>query len=385
MARPVSAITRVRRLLHVLFGSSLVAAMVGVFLRLSHGMIADAVIAFLLALVAAGAWWARMSDWQPRAGSLVLTLCGVGALVLIDTWGIPLLFTALIVLVVDWGMWLGLGTAVVTTGLLAAMLHRQYADDPDVVGGVIGQSAANAVLFALVLIFAGVLRALDAQHAELVQVNAQLTEAMEASRDLVLAEERARAAAELHDGLGHQLTLISMSLDYAGRMRNRDPEKAWGEVANASVAARQALADMRLWVRALHPARLDQLTEPSAFEAVAEVFRGTGLDVQVEVATDEPLDAPRGLFAYRLVQEGLTNALRHAGASRVVFSIERDDGGTLRLTVADNGNGSGEIQPGYGLRGLIERAEELGGTVTLQPSGRLGGLDVIAELPAVAA
>ena len=242
---------------------------------------------------------------------------------------------------------------------------------------------SNTIQFSLVLIVAVLLRAFNAQHAELVTVNAQLTEAMDASRDLVLATERARAAADLHDGLGYQLTLISMSLEYADRMREKDAELAWDEVANASATARQALADMRLWVRALHPARLDQLTEPSSFEAVADVFRGTGLNVEVEVSTDEQLDARRTLFAYRLIQEGLTNALRHARASQVLVTITQDEAGGLRLVVADNGSGSSKIRPGYGLRGLIERAEALGGRLRLQLPGSLGGLDLIAELPEV--
>lgn len=384
MFRPASVITRVRRLLQVLFGASLLALLGGAVLRLLHGLPAEGVTDLLLAAIAVGAWWLRMSDRQPRAASLVLTLCGLGTIVLADTWGFPLLFTGLIVLVVDWGMWLGVAASVLVTVVLAVLLYHQDGGGSEAIGGVLGQTLANALLFGLVLILAAVLRALDAQHTELLAVNARLTEAMDASRDLVLAQERARAAAELHDGLGHQLTLVSMSLDYAHRMRDRDPDKAWSEVANASVAARQALADMRLWVRALHPARLDQLTEPSAFEAVAEVFRGTGLEVTVDVAAGEQLAGPYGLFAYRLIQEGLTNALRHAHASKVVFSIRHDDTGELHLVVGDNGSGSGEIQPGYGLRGLIERAEELGGTLTLLRPGRLGGLDVSVDLPAVA-
>ena len=381
MAHPVAAISRVRRLLHLLFGLGVVAALSGAAAWFAQGEPASALAGVLVVTLAGVAWWFRMSDRYPRAASLVLALCGVGALAFVDTLGLPLLFTALIVLVVDWGMWLGVAVAATMVAILVALLH---ADTGGNLEAVIGQTLMNSALFVVILIFAAVLRAFDHQHAELLLVNERLTEAMDASRDLVLAQERARAAAELHDGLGQQLTLVSMSLDYADRTRARDPEPAWAEVANASVVVKQALADMRLWVRALHPARLDQLTEPSAFESVAEVFRGTGLDVQVEIAPDERLERPHALFAYRLIQEGLTNALRHARATRVVFRIERDADG-LRLTVGDNGAGDGEIQPGFGLRGLTERAEELGGTLRLNRPGGLGGLDVIAELPAVTA
>ncbi len=381
MPRP--AVARVRLMLHVLFASSVLAGAGGVVTQIVTADAASVVASVVLLGIAVAAWWFRMTGRYPRVASLVLSLCAVGIVALVDTLGLPLLFTALVVLVVDWGMWLGVAMVLVTNAVMAVMLYDAAGGD---LGLVVGQSILNSSLFVLILLFGGLLRAFDRQQAELLDANVKLTEAMDASRDLVLAEERARAAAELHDGLGHQLTLVSMSLDFAERMRDRDPARAWAEVGHGSAIAKQALADMRLWVRALHPARLDQLTEPSAFEAVADAFRGTGIEVRVEVGSDERLDRPQALFAYRLIQEGLTNALRHARATEVVFGIERDAAGGLKLAVGDNGAGVADtdgLQPGYGLRGLTERAEALGGTLRLRSPGRLGGLDVIAELPAV--
>ncbi len=383
MPRPASAITRSRWPIHVLIGVSIVAAAGGSVIHLVEGMTGQAVAGFVLVAVVGVAWRAWTYERLQKAASLVLALCSIGLLAMVDALGFPMVFTALILLVLDWGIWLGIMVSLLISGLMVVLLYQIYGDQPGGASIIVGQAVTNTIQFILVLIVAALLRAYNAQHAELVTVNAQLTEAMDASRDLVLATERARAAADLHDGLGHQLTLISMSLEYADRMREKDAELAWDEVANASATARQALADMRLWVRALHPARLDQLTEPSSFEAVADVFRGTGLNVTVEVSTDEQFDARQTLFAYRMIQEGLTNALRHARASQVVVTIAQDDAGRLRLVVADNGSGNSEIRPGYGLRGLIERAEALGGRLRLQHPGSLGGLDLIAELPEV--
>lgn len=383
MPRPALGIARARWPIHVLIGVSIVAAFGGSVIRLVQGLTLQAVAGFAMVVVAGAVWRLWTNERQQKAASLVLALCGIGLLAMVDALGFPMVFTALILLVLDWGIWLGIVVSLLISGLMVGLLHQAYGDQPGGVAVIVGQTVSNTIQFSLVLIVAVLLRAFNAQHAELVTVNAQLTEAMDASRDLVLATERARAAADLHDGLGYQLTLISMSLEYADRMREKDAELAWDEVANASATARQALADMRLWVRALHPARLDQLTEPSSFEAVADVFRGTGLNVEVEVSTDEQLDARRTLFAYRLIQEGLTNALRHARASQVLVTITQDEAGGLRLVVADNGSGSSKIRPGYGLRGLIERAEALGGRLRLQLPGSLGGLDLIAELPEV--
>ncbi|MFT4216526.1 MAG: histidine kinase [Micropruina sp.] len=378
MPRPSTApADRVRRLLNAMFAGGLLAALGSAVLQLADRP-GNATALLLLVVVAAAAWRFRATGRFTRVASLVLTLCGIGVVTFGDNLGLPLLFAALIVLVVDWSVWAGCALAVLMTAVLVALLHDGYQGDWT---PVLLQSLANLALLSIVLVFGAVLRAFDQQHRELVAANARLTEAMDASRDLVLAQERARAAAELHDGLGHQLTLVSMSLEFAGRVRERDPAAAWKEVVNASAMTRQALADMRLWVRALHPARLEELTDPQSFEAVADVFRGTGLEVGVEVAPEiGRLDRPRTLFAYRLIQEALTNVLRHTAADRVRCTLDRD-AGRLRVVVSDNGRVEQEPEPGFGLRGLTERARELGGTLVLRHPGRLGGLDVIAEVP----
>lgn len=381
MLRSKPAASRVQRFLHVLFGISVAAALGGIATAFGENLAPQAATAAMMIVIALGTWYYWSAGRQKQTVALVLALSAIGLLMTIDAFGFPLVFTALIVLVLSWGLWVGVGVSLIITVIMGALLHQSFGEDAGGLTYVIGQSLANAVLFSLVLIVAALLRAIETQRAELESANAQLTDAMKTSRDLVLAEERARAAAELHDGLGHQLTLISMSLEYADRMREKKPELAWQEVANASETTRQALADMRLWVRALHPARLDQLGEPGAFDAIAEVFRGTGLDVAVDVSGTESLGTSHALFAYRLIQEGLTNVLRHAGATGVVFAVSRENSGALRLTVGDNGTGTGDIQPGYGLRGLMERAEELGGQLRLVRPGRLGGLDLVAELP----
>ncbi len=302
MLRSKPAASRVQRFLHVLFGISVAAALGGIATAFDRDLAPQAATAAMMIVIALGTWYYWSAGRQKQTVALVLALSAIGLLMTIDAFGFPLVFTALIVLVLSWGLWVGVGVSLIITVIMGALLHQSFGDDAGGITYVIGQSLANAVLFSLVLIVAALLRAIETQRAELESANAQLTDAMKTSRDLVLAEERARAAAELHDGLGHQLTLISMALEYADRMREKKPELAWREVANASETTRQALADMRLWVRALHPARLDQLGEPGAFDAIAEVFRGPGLDVAVDVSNTESLGTSHALFAYRLIQ-----------------------------------------------------------------------------------
>lgn len=216
--------------------------------------------------------------------------------------------------------------------------------------------------------------------AELALANVALRRSLSLEREVVLAEERARSARELHDGLGHHLTLISMALEFAQRTREGQPERAWAEVGTAAETTRRAMDDMRLWVRALDPPIDAGLGGRAAFEAIVEAFRGTGLDVRVQHHGDEhALPAQVSLFATRFVQEGLTNVLRHSGAGVVAIEAVQSPA-QLRLSIADDGLGSLPTGEGFGLRSLRERAELLGGSLTRCRAG-LGGLELVAVLP----
>lgn len=206
-------------------------------------------------------------------------------------------------------------------------------------------------------------------HEGLRAAHQRVLNSLDTEKELVLADERARTAREVHDGLGHRLTCIRMGLDFADRSWDTDQEAARTEVRHARTQTQETLAHMRIWVRALNPPRVNGISGAAAFDDIAEAFRGTGLQVQVQIAGEErvvPQDT--SLFCYRLVQEGLTNALRHAQASQVRIAVTYLPA-ELRLAIADNG--TGEIEPcvseGFGLRSLRERAEALGGSVQAGP------------------
>lgn len=117
-------------------------------------------------------------------------------------------------------------------------------------------------------------------------------------------------------------------------------------------------------VAALDP--VGSLTGTAALEAVADAFRGTGLEVSVTtLGAEQPLDRERALFCLRVMQEGLTNALRHGGAHRVDLVVDHADG--LTLTLTDDGSapetGDAEVATGYGLRSLTQQATRLGGDI----------------------
>ncbi|MEU4447131.1 sensor histidine kinase [Actinosynnema sp. NPDC050801] len=175
-----------------------------------------------------------------------------------------------------------------------------------------------------------------------------------AMAELSAAAERNRVARDVHDALGHHLTAVSVLLEKASAFRDRDPASADRAIEDARESARRALEDVRTSVRALRePFRLA--------ESLGHLARGLG--VSVACTGDESRYAPGALLAlYRAAQEGITNAMRHAGGSRVTVTVHCGPR-EARLVVADDGPGFPRDREGFGLRGLRERIAQAGGSV----------------------
>jgi signal transduction histidine kinase len=196
-------------------------------------------------------------------------------------------------------------------------------------------------------------------------------------------EERLRLARDLHDALGHDVAMISLQSAVAAEaLPERVPEaqRAVAEIRSVSLAA---MADLRSTVRRLR--RLDSAVELPAglneLPALAEQARSNGLDVRiVESGDDRDVPIAVGQAAYRIVQEALTNVIRHASTATAVITLDRGPY-ALTVTVRDNGQGAGELVAGNGIRGMKERAAEWGGEVTVTSSGRGAGTVVTAVLP----
>lgn len=336
-------------------------------------------MSLLAATVLIALTWTVRARLAPGAARGVLSAAVLLILVLADGGGhlgfdIPALLLALALVVVDIGPVAGL-LAALLLGIDAAVGHVQ-----------IGSDAATIVINALALAVLGTFgAAIGALWHGYQQTTEDLAAAMERQRrmadtqkELVLAEERARSARELHDTLGHRLTLIGMSLEYAERVGERDPSGARAEIATARTTAAEAMVEMRTWVRALSPVRDPDATGLLAINAIAESFRGTGLEVSVAHASDPfvvTMSEDAELLLYRAVQEGLTNALRHGRARRVCITTGRSEQ-TVRLEItSDLGAAAreslpeGPLAPGFGLRGLAERATALGGSVQARRAG----------------
>lgn len=217
--------------------------------------------------------------------------------------------------------------------------------------------------------------------AELQQAHRELQAYAAKAEALAVSEERNRLAREMHDTLGHRLTVSAVQLEAAERLIPTQPERAAEMVATVRQQVRAALGELRQTVAALRQPLEDDLPLERALPRLVDEFRqATGLDVRLQLPDPlPPLSPPQRLTLYRAAQEGLTNVHKHAAARRVQVRLECGDG-VVRLCVADDGRGPQDGEGGFGLRGLRERAAHLDGAVRFGPAAQGGSL-LEVELP----
>lgn len=225
--------------------------------------------------------------------------------------------------------------------------------------------------------------------AELREAHRQLQEYALRAEELAVVEERNRLAREMHDTIGHRLTVASVQLEGAQRICPRDPEQAASIIGTVRQQVREALAELRATVAALRtPIEADLQLRSSLRRLISQFEEATGLTVHRLLPGEMPnLPHVYRLTLVRTAQEALTNVQKHAGASQVWFVLSIRDG-AVTLLISDDGKGIslGGKPAGYGLRGLRERASQLDGELHLEP--RQGGgsqLSLRLPLPAEAA
>ncbi|MGZ9933170.1 sensor histidine kinase [Streptomyces sp. NC-S4] len=204
----------------------------------------------------------------------------------------------------------------------------------------------------------------------MIRTTLELRAARATVAQLAANEERLRMARDLHDLLGHSLSLITLKSELAGRMLPGQPEAAAQQVADIEQVSRQALVDVR---EAVSGYRRPTLPGELAGARTALAAAGVLADLPAPPADDLP-EAAESALAWSL-REAVTNVVRHSGAKRCRVTLETSqtlDGPVLQLTVTDDGTSGGQSVPGNGLTGLAERLEALGGTLSAGPAGRTG-------------
>ncbi len=219
--------------------------------------------------------------------------------------------------------------------------------------------------------------------AELQEAHRQLQAYATQVEALAVAQERNRLAREMHDTLGHRLTVAAVQLEGAQWLIPTDPERASRMVETVRRQVREALAELRQTVAALQAPLEADLALDRALTRLATGFEeATGIAVHLTLPNEMPaLPAAHRLALYRAAQEALTNVQRHAQAGNVWLQLARRDG-EIELLVGDDGIGfpANAEEGGFGLRGLRERATRLGGALRLE-SRPGGGAQLRLHLP----
>jgi len=357
----------------------------GLVLGYGYGSPDLLVVSFLMSVPLA---WRRRA---PVPAAAVVVVVGLVQLAVSSTDLLPGDIAALVMVYAlaayapRWASRAGLATGLVAA-CLAALRYDEGLYDPEalvVMAGVIGVTVIAA--WAL-----GDLRRARLQQLVGLEERARLLE-LERDQEMRLAAtaERARIAREMHDVVAHSLSVVIAQADGGRYAAENDPGAATGALDAIAGTGRQALADMRSLLGVLREGGQEEYApqpDVAAIDQLVADVQASGLDVDL-IAEGTPVPMPAGpqLAAYRIVQESLTNVLKHAGpTSRAWVRLQwRPD--ALELAVLDDGRGASAaiVDPdgqGHGLLGMRERAELHGGRLTAGPRTG-GGFAVHAALP----
>ena len=285
----------------------------------------------------------------------------------------------LLVLVSQCVLLLPLPAAAVVTAMVPLVhLGMGWADFARQGLGLLGAAVFTAVVTAL-------LQREQRARRELAEANELLRGYAAQAEELATTRERNRLARDIHDGLGHHLTVVQMQVQAARAVLATDPDRADAVLAKAQHQATEALAEVRRSVATLREPR----TSPplrTALEALTAEVSAAGVPATLEVTgTERQLSAEAEESLFRSAQEGLTNVGKHAEATSARVTLAYGDDGTVRLAVRDDGCGlpaprRGEEPGAFGLTGLRERAARAGGSLRVA-SVPGGGTELLVEVP----
>ncbi|GIJ60259.1 two-component sensor histidine kinase [Virgisporangium aurantiacum] len=332
----------------------------------SHGVDSPADVAAALVVLAS-------------TGALVLrrrypVAVGVAALAAIAAYGallhrpgpIMLVFVVALYTVVDEGhlaVALGLGAASVVAFAVADVNTR-------------GNGATLLHAGWVVAVIVGVTRN---RRAYLTEARARAVAAEQRAEEAArrrATEERLRIARELHDVLGHHLSMINVQASAA--LHRPDPDRSTQALTAIKQASRETLQELRRTIGILRTDGPVAAPGLDGLDDLVTTARRAGLEIRAELAETRPLPPDVDLAAFRIVQEALTNVTRHAGATAAVVRV-RPDRDAVVVEIEDDGTGA-PGPAGAGITGMTERAEALGGTLATGP-GPAGGFRVSARLP----
>ena len=216
-------------------------------------------------------------------------------------------------------------------------------------------------------------------YHELQTANEQLQEYANMSERMAQTRERNRLAREIHDTLGHTLTGIAAGLDACMTMIDISPDQTRKQLELLSKVSREGLKDVRRSVNELSPDSLERLRLDVAIrKMITDMSQVSGAQIYFDTdGTKLRFDEDEENAIYRVIQESVTNAVRHGNATEIWITLKKVDG-EIRLVIKDNGIGCKEIKSGFGTKHIQERIEMLRGTVKFNGNN---GFTVTAVIP----
>ncbi|MDY7086732.1 MAG: sensor histidine kinase [Actinomycetota bacterium] len=281
--------------------------------------------------------------------------------------------------------WLAVSWLISVDGIPADAFADGTGEFPPLMSALVSQVLMNVLVFGFAFFFGEIAWQSARREAVLVDQAEQLRQARTVAEEQAVVTERLRIARELHDVVAHHVSVMGIQAAAARRAMDRNAETARDSLTAVEESARTAVDELQRMLGALRTAD-EPVTAPSPgldrVEELLDRVRDAGLTPQFAVFGDaKDLPASTSQTAYRVVQEAVTNALKHAGASTIDVRI-RYLARELEIDVADDGRGAARTTGGMGLVGMRERVGLLGGTVeAANRSGDSGGFRVRSRLP----
>jgi len=287
---------------------------------------------------------------------ILLPLAGQSALVLPLAWMIPVCVLIYVTLV------------------MPLILRSRWVD-----------AVALAVVYGTGIVFVIVFTRVAASEREarneLAGANQRLRQHAAQVEELATTKERNRLAREIHDSLGHYLTVVNVQISAAQTILAQDRSRALDHLAKAKTLTQEGLAEIRRSVATLRASPTESRPLPEALAKLVEKWNSAGMQATLTILGNlRTLGPPAELTLYRAAQEALTNVGKHARTSHVDLTLDFASDSSVRLRVQDNGEGSSDTNGGFGLLGVRERVHLLNGEVRVRT--QVGqGFTLEVELP----
>ncbi|MFN0221322.1 ATP-binding protein [Paenibacillus sp. KR2-11] len=203
------------------------------------------------------------------------------------------------------------------------------------------------------------------------KLSSSVQETIDAMTEISVLEERNRIAQEIHDIVGHTLTVINIQIEAAKRLLAQNRDGGMEKLDLSQALVRKSLDEVRRSVRMLRDRGTDGDLREALLLLMQETRQAAGIEIEAEVDLLPELDAQQRRTLYRALQEGLTNGIRHGGSTRFEFRLSFR-GGELRFELSNNGRRYEAEEMGFGLRAMSERVGHLGGTLQVAADGSSG-------------